>query len=479
MTLAREPLNFGQGQNDKAYQAYLAALRNLPYAVTADTYADWQFHQTALGKKYVAGQVENRAALDRARGKEKERLDAIDQANRKRTSVFGFIANAAKAAGRAAGSAVSAVNSVTGAIGSAIQKVPLAGPLYHAAFDLYVQGPFQIAQGLASGKRIDQVALGRIQSTMADWHEAAPYAQAVISLVPAAGPAVAAGLGTAVALANGQSISDSLIAGARGAIPGGPLAQAGFDMGVAAMKGERIDQAALNVATSAAGLSPAASQALRQGLTAARDLADGKKVSQVALDQAEQAAKQYLPATAQKALTVGIALGQGKRLQDIAAQQLASPGVVDKLAAQGAATVGSTPALAAISSTLEPAQKQAFNLGVQISQYSAGQAAIESARNRLDAAGKKAFDMALAAHVGRVTTRPMKGADGRIAGAWLARGMRTMPVKHRVAIIHQVASRPEIRAGLVQSADEISHEKAGGFVGKFFSWIASLFGARS
>lgn len=67
----------------------------------------------------------------------------------------------------------------------------------------------------------------------------------VASVVPGIGTGVAAALGAAASLAEGQSISDALVAGAMSALPGGPAWAAAGASARSLLDGERIDRAAL------------------------------------------------------------------------------------------------------------------------------------------------------------------------------------------------------------------------------------------
>lgn len=197
---------------------------------------------------------------------------------------------------------------------SAISKIPVIGPLANATASLMTT-PLRIAEQLAQGGRIDRVALASLKSTLANVKTIAPYAQAVVSMVPGVGQGVAGAIGAATALASGQSITAAMEAAVKGALPGGPLAQAAFSVASDAMHGKPITQIALN----ALPLPPAQKNALTSALAMAKDLAAGKNVSHAAMD----AAMNQLPTNVRKAVQVGTALGHAKSIQS-AAGQLAS-----------------------------------------------------------------------------------------------------------------------------------------------------------
>lgn len=197
-------------------------------------------------------------------------------------------------------------NPLTNLASKAISVVPVLGPLANSVTSL-MTAPLAAVDALAQGGRIDKVALNSLKSALKDVKAVAPYAQLVLSAVPGVGTGLSGAIGAGLALASGQNISDALIAGVRGALPGGPLAAAAFDVAHAAMQGKPITQIALN----AIPISPAQKSALVQGLALAQGLASGKKVSQVLIDQATSA----LPPDVLKAIQVGGALAHAKSLQ--------------------------------------------------------------------------------------------------------------------------------------------------------------------
>lgn len=203
-----------------------------------------------------------------------------------------------KAAARVVQTAKNAVNAVT--------KIPIIGSVAKAAANLVLLPQIAAVQ-LLQGKRIDHVAIDSLKRTVQSAKTIAPYVQTVISVVPGVGQGISAGLGGALALAEGQSITQAVEAAVKGAIPGGPLAQAAFSIASGVMQGKPIDQIAVN----ALPISPGAKQLLTRGLSAAKDLAAGKRVDQVLLDQALQ----QLPPQLQKAVQIGTALGHAKNLQ--------------------------------------------------------------------------------------------------------------------------------------------------------------------
>ncbi len=236
-------------------------------------------------------------------------------------SFFGSIAHAVSSAAhgithnaitKAAGSVVHEAvhvathNPIANLANKAISAVPVVGPLAHSVASL-VSTPLAVADQLAQGGRLDKVAMNALKTSLADVKQIAPYAQIVLSAVPGIGTGLNAAIGAGLALASGQNISDALVSGVRSMLPGGPLAAAAFDVAHAAMQGKPLSSVALN----ALPIPPAQKTALVQGVSLAKDLASGKKVSQALVDAATHA----LPADLQKAVQVGAALAHAKSLQ--------------------------------------------------------------------------------------------------------------------------------------------------------------------
>jgi len=137
----------------------------------------------------------------------------------------------------------------------------------------------QVGAGVLRGENIVKAAKMAAKAGISDAREALRLAAMVAPFVPGIGTGVGAALGAADALANGQPITQALIAGVRGAIPGGAIAQAAFDTAAQLAQGKRLDQALL---------------------TAARN--------------------RLPPGPAQAAFDTGLAIAQGKKLQDAALQ---------------------------------------------------------------------------------------------------------------------------------------------------------------
>jgi hypothetical protein len=235
---------------------------------------------------------------------------------------FSFIKKAVKSVGkvakkvvpkaiqRAAARVVATAKHYGGKAWSAIKRVPVLGTLAGAATSLALL-PARAASQLVQGKRIDRIAIDNFKHAIKDVRAVAPYVQTVLSVVPGVGQGISAGLGGALALANGQPISEALLAAAKSAVPGGPAAQAAFSVASDVMQGKPVSTVMVN----ALPVSPQAKRALLQGLGAAKALAEGKNVAQTVIDTAMH----QIPPQYQKAVQVGVALGHAKNLQQAGA----------------------------------------------------------------------------------------------------------------------------------------------------------------
>jgi hypothetical protein len=225
------------------------------------------------------------------------------------------VANAAKSAvkrvvpkaiQRAAAKVVKTAKSAVNTVARSITKIPVLGTVVKAAHSLALL-PASAASQLLQGRRIDHIAVDQFKSAVSNVRTLAPYVQTVISFVPGVGTGLSAGLGGALALAEGQTITQAMEAALKSSIPGGPLAQAAFSVASGVMQGKPIDQIAIN----ALPISDQQKALLVRGLGAAKDLAAGKRVDAVLLDQAVRS----LPPALQKAVQIGTAIGHAKNLQ--------------------------------------------------------------------------------------------------------------------------------------------------------------------
>jgi hypothetical protein len=139
------------------------------------------------------------------------------------------------------------------------------------------------ADNIAHGQRLDRALLDAGKNQVDIFKTAAPFAQIGLSFIPGVGQGISAAIGAGLALANGKPITEALIAGVKGAIPGGPLVQQAVDLGMKAAvdvaSGKRWDEIALNAVRSRLPGGEAGKIAFDTGLA----LAQGKKLQDVGL----------------------------------------------------------------------------------------------------------------------------------------------------------------------------------------------------
>jgi hypothetical protein len=234
----------------------------------------------------------------------------------------------------------------------AIDKIPVLGSIEKLA-----TGPYRLAAAIASGQRLDHAVLGQLKSQVAAVREVAPYAQMVVSLVPGVGTGIGAALGAATALASGRPITEALMSGIKGALPGGPLAGAGFDT--------------------------------------AMNLAHGKSV----LTSVLETARSQLPGPAQKAFDIGLALAHGRKLQNAVKDAVVSlaPAEVQNMVKMGTDLVHNTPGMSeAVSLLQNPKQIKGFKFASGLLSHAGlNEEHLAAVRKSLSPDALKGFDAAL------------------------------------------------------------------------------------
>lgn len=202
-------------------------------------------------------------------------------------------------------------------VGETLDGIPIVGGLLGAAWS-GITSPVQISKDIRDGVPLDEVALRHFEREIANVKAVAPYAQTVISFVPGIGPIASGAISAGIAIANGQPIDEILLAGVKGAIPGGPLVGAVYDTTVAVVQGKGVEEIGLTAVQGigrAAGvpIPVEAERYLAAGLQVAKGVASGETVDSALLDEAIA----HLPAEAQKAAIAAKAVGNGAALSDV------------------------------------------------------------------------------------------------------------------------------------------------------------------
>jgi len=263
---------------------------------------------------------------------------------------------ATKAVAKAAGGVTKIVAKGAGGLGDLAGKIPVIGTPLHAALDM-ANSPFRLADALAHGARVDRAVLSHFKQQIASTRTLAPYAQTVVSMVPGVGSGVSGAIAAASALAQGRPISEAAMAAVKGALPGGPLASAGFDL--------------------------------------ARKVASGQNVAASALS----AARDQLPKEARAAFDVGLALTQGKKMQDALVSAVANltPAGMVPFAKVGAALTNLAPNMKALRTALSMKEKMGFDIVNGVLAHSGvPEHALLALRQKLGPEAKRGFDAAIA-----------------------------------------------------------------------------------
>lgn len=408
-------------------------------------------------------------------------------------SFFGKIGNFVKQAAQTAGKPLHAAAHLAASGASGLSKiagkVPLVGPALHAVIDAGLTGPFRIADQIASGARLDKVALGALKDNLANVKEVAPYAQIVVANIPGIGTGISGVIGGSIALAEGKKITDALKQAVLDSVPGGALGKTIASVGSAVMSGQSIDKIAL----SALPLPAEQKQLIGSSLLIAKDLANGKKVNpgmlvealknvpggaQSVVDFAKKnnlnvgqviidRAMKTLPPEVCKSLTIGMALGHAQKLQ--AVSNKIGENVNAVMLEKGQDIVKKDKILSAlmVHSIKSPS---GFLIGTALMRHSGvTPETIKNTRKRLSSEDKKGFDLALATHIGRVTSKlpPIRLSPIRLAGYYSVKGMKHASPSQKRVLIKAVAQNPEMKSGAMVAAKEIS-ETWWGKVKKYF-----------
>ncbi len=224
-----------------------------------------------------------------------------------------FLGSVVKSVGRFAKKAAGTVADFSSSVADTLGKVPLIGPGLKGLYGLTYGTLIQSANNVLSGVRLDKVLSRHLESQIQNVKGVAPYVQTIISVVPGIGPGISGAISAGLTLAQGRPIEEALVDAVAGAVPGGALAKSVAKAGFAAASGKPLS----DIAISALRIPPAAKDALKAGLRVASDVAQGKRIDKLFLAEANRQIDR-LPPEFRKAAQVGVALGQGKKVQDIA-----------------------------------------------------------------------------------------------------------------------------------------------------------------
>lgn len=414
------------------------------------------------------------------------------------SSVGKFFSNAAKSAGKAVSSGVGFVAKAAGDIGNAFSKVPVVGGALHGIWS-HTVGYVSIADNIVKGVRIDKAISRHLESELKNVKEVAPYAQTVIAVVPGIGPVASGAIGAGLALASGQPIDQAIEAGIAGTIPGGAIAKVAFDAGKAVIQGKSPAEIGLaaagnivkavgvpvpDIANKVIGVGLEAAKAavngkrvdsallssvidqlpanVKQVANAARDAAGGAKLADVLLQQGQNMIPGLSP-DARKALNqglnIGMAVAQGKNLQTIAIQQLNRPEIKQMILNSGKQAIQVDKILQQGQNLLKGGVGTlGYQMGAGLMSMKSGVNDILAVRNQLSGPDKKGFDMATAAHIGRVTHKAAPLPNSTASAAYLiTKGMQGAAPAMKMGMMQTIAATPSGAEGakiaIKQTAD--------------------------
>jgi hypothetical protein len=373
--------------------------------------------------------------------------------------LFGFIKNAVKSAGRAVGSVAHAVADVSSSIADTLGKAPLIGPGLKGLYGYTYGALIQSADNVVSGVRLDKVLSRHFESQVQNIRAVAPYVQTVISVVPGIGPGISGAISAGLTLAQGRPIDEALVDAVAGAMPGGALAKSVAKMGFAAASGKPLS----GIAVSALPIPPAARDALKAGLRVASDVAQGKRVDQSLLAEANRQIDK-LPPGFRQAAQVGVALGQGKKLQEIAIGQLPRLIAVGGPLAVAGQKIASRSPIIQQARALLPKGQHGFDVAQGLMAHSAVPFyQLQRARNAFKGEALKGFDAAVALHIGRVLSpRALvrKASPAKYVGYFIVKGMQgAAPARIRSIATTVVAADRRAITGARVALSELTKKK--------------------
>lgn len=359
--------------------------------------------------------------------------------------MFGFIKKAVNNAGKGI---VKGLDKATKSIG----KVPVVGGGLKGVFVLTV-APIKLTGKIANGDKLTGAVLDHFKSQIGAAKDVAPYVQTVIGVVPGLGTVASGAIGAGLALANGQPITQALVAATKGALPGGPLAQSVFSVAESAIQGKPIAEIGLSAIP---GMNDTQRKAIVAAVNVAKDVAKGKKVT----DTVYQNAMKQLPNEAQKALTIGIALGHGANLQKTLVKNVKLDDV-KAFGSLGGKIAPKNPVFNAGLNTLKDVKvKTGFKVGMGLSTAKLKPIDIVAVRAKLPPKQKKGFDMAMATANGLAGKKAPKGlkTEAEKFGYYATQGLKGNSPKNTVAVMKTIAENPQSKLGLKTAAVVIKQD---------------------
>lgn len=338
---------------------------------------------------------------------------------------------------------------VTGKIAVQAKKIPIVGKPLAAVINLG-SAPIRLVNSAVEGERIDQAVLKNLKEQAKSVKEIAPYARMCVSLIPGVGTVAAAAIAAGAAIAEGQPITAVMVAGIKGAIPGGMIAQSAFSISYDAVSGKSLTTAALN----SLNLNSQQKSAAKTVISLSKDLSIGKSINKPNLAKAQS----LLPIDVQKAINIGTAVAFGQKNQKKVIPNpnfkptIQSP--VEKMVAEGNAIIAKSPIFKAGLTTLATAaDKHGYAAAIGMMSHKATEAEISKFHAMLPKADDHGFTIGCAVVIG-IKLIVAVGNDLQDFGAAVAKGINGAKQETKVAVVRMVASNEVAAVGVMTVASE-------------------------
>lgn len=322
------------------------------------------------------------------------------------------------------------------------------GPAAKAALNAAVTG----IHAAATGQRFDIEAVGK---------------SALGSVLP---PAAMAGVDMAAKLAHGQPLDKALTESAVNMLPVDPKVKEALhtasQVSIDLANGRKIDAALLAQVKSAVPhlpIDPSLKTQLMNAAVTGKDIVPGhgeQALSNVlhsaVADSVLHTSTKNLAPSVKKALQTGMALGTASVHQAHAAEQLATPAVINKLVESGIQLSKADPVISAARKLVGNGTR-GFDLGMGITNAKSNLFSISHVREHLSGPDKMGFDMALSAKVGLVTQPIPKGLSAAAqAGHAVTHGMQGSDPSNKQAMMAAVKASPSASVGATQAIKSIT-----------------------
>ncbi len=251
--------------------------------------------------------------------------------------------------------------------------------------------------------------------------------QTTLSFIPVVGQILNIAITGAIALANGERLDAAMIKAIGAALPGGPLVQKAFGVAVDILSGKPIEEIGINLLP----IPEPAKQVLYSVARVTRALAEGNPVGAVIASEAirqlaaasqvaiEQAAKlgapkmiesviaeveKTLPPEARQtviaAIRKGVAVSEALQIQNAVANFIKASNYVSELRSKGRGIIAANKLLDTGYAMIPYGGGKGYEVGAALMSAKISQIELIATRETLNAAERKAFDMAVAIYIG-------------------------------------------------------------------------------